>query len=289
MMENLPYRRIGIVGTGRVARALGLALASHTEGPVTFWGRDRARAQAAAATAGGVVARQLGEVVEGCDIIVLAVSDDAISAVVAMLARAAMPSPPPFIFHVSGGSGADPLEPLRAVGAFTAAIHPAMTFIGDPQAEMTRMAGARFAITGSSAAATERARALVTHLGGVAEAVEEDRRALYHAALCHAANHMVTLLSGASHALSAAGVAEPGALLAPLARAALENSLSEGFEALSGPLLRGDAQTIVRHLAALSDGCPQLLPAYRAMARATLDELDRTGAPPATALRDLLG
>jgi predicted short-subunit dehydrogenase-like oxidoreductase (DUF2520 family) len=107
----------------------------------------------------------------------------------------------------------------------------------------------------------------------------EQHRTLYHAALCHAANHLVTLLAGASGALATAGVGDPQALLAPLVRAALDNSLDRGFAALSGPLLRGDRDTIADHLAALAQDDPALLPAYRAMALATLDAMERTGAP----------
>src|SRR3546814_8712662 len=91
-----------------------------------------------------------------------------------------------------------------------------------------------------------------------------DRRPLYHAGLCHASNHLVTLIAGAAHALTDAGVEEPAALLAPLVRAALENSLQHGFAALSGPLLRGDARTIGEHLDGLAACTPALLPARSA-------------------------
>src|SRR3546814_4211934 len=101
------------------------------------------------------------------------------------------------------------------------------------------MAQARFAITGSIAAATQRAAQLVDLLVGIAVEISEERRPLYHAGLCHASNHLVTLIAGAAHALTDAGVEEPAALLDPLVRAALENSIQHGFAALSRPLLRG--------------------------------------------------
>src|SRR3546814_907700 len=88
-----------------------------------------------------------------------------------------------------------------------------------------------------------------------------------------------------------AGVDDPAALLAPLIRAALGNSLVHGFAGLSGPLLRGDARTIGNHLTALANDSPALLPVYVAMARATLDELKRRETSPSarlTALDSLL-
>lgn len=238
-----------------------------------MWGRtpDRLRE-----VNGVVAARTLQEIANECDVIAIAVSDDALPQVVDMLASARFRRGA-LAFHVSGGSGAAILEPLRTRGVRTAAIHPAMTFTGNPEVEVQRMAGARFAITGSDKDATQQSRAIVEALGGVAVEIDEDRRTLYHAALSHAANHLVTLLAGASRALQAAGVEQPEALMAPLVRASLENSIAKGFDGLSGPLLRGDANTIRRHLAVLADDCPEALPAYRAMALATVEELERSG------------
>jgi predicted short-subunit dehydrogenase-like oxidoreductase (DUF2520 family) len=160
-----------------------------------------------------------------------------------------------------------------------------MTFTGDPSGEAQRMVGARFAITGAGEEACERATRLVRLLGGVPVLIAEEHRALYHAALCHGANHLVTLLTGSMQALQAAGVDDPAALLAPLVRAALENSLAHGFDALSGPLLRGDGMTIRRHLDAIDRSCADLAPAYRAMALATLDTLEQAGKPTAQDMR----
>ena len=162
---------------------------------------------------------------------------------------------------------------LGARGATVAAIHPAMTFTGDPQEEARRMVGARFAVTAPEEAQAT-ANAVVETLGGVPVRVAEARRVLYHAALSHAANHLVTLIAGARDALRLAGVEEPGALLEPLARAALANSLDRGMAALSGPIARGDVETLVAHVEAIEESAPALLPAYRAMALATIDGVD---------------
>lgn len=290
------WQRVGLIGTGRVARALLRALQPHSAAPPLLWGRTPERVRealrpygAAAVEAGGYDALWTA-----CDAIGIAVADDALPAVVAALAQAAARGPTrpgggPFLFHVSGASGTAPLAPARACGAVVAAVHPAMTFTGDAPAEVARMAGARFAITADSDAARAQAVRLVAHLGGVAAFVPEDRRALYHAALSHAANHLVTLMAGAAQALQAAGVDEPMPLLAPLVRAALDNSLERGFDALSGPVLRGDADTVRAHGQVLAAHCPAVQPAYRAMARATLEELERRGqARNAPALRAVL-
>src|SRR3546814_17051524 len=131
-----------------------------------------------------------------------------------------------------------------------------MTLTGDPESEVGRMAGARFAITAATGEAIERARHIVAALGGIAVEIAEERRALYHAALCHASNHLVTLVSGAAQGLKDAGVDDPAALLAPLIRAALGTSLVHGFAGLSGPRLLGDARPLGKHPTALANATP---------------------------------
>lgn len=287
MSDRPAFRQIGIIGTGRVGRALGLALAPHSAAPILIHGRNPDNVGRAAADIGRAApADGLPSLSFACDLIVLAVADDALASVIADLAATDLSA---FVCHVSGRSGAALLDPLRQHGAITAAVHPAMTFTGEPMAEVARMIGARFAVSAPDSKALLQARRLVALVGGVAVEVPESHRALYHAALCHAANHLVTLIAGASDALGVAGVLEPGALLAPLARAALENSLQHGIEALSGPLLRGDRETIDDHLDALAVQDPDLLPAYRAMALETLEAMDRHGMPVhAPDLRDVL-
>lgn len=274
-------RRIGIIGTGRVARALALGFSRHA--PVTLWGRSPDKL---AAIDGVEAAETCAALAARADVIAICVADDAIATVADGLARTASFAHAPLVFHVSGRSGAALLAPLRDKGALTAAIHPAMTFTGDPAQEVRRMAGARFAITAADPRVDAKAKEIVAMLGGEAVRITEEHRTLYHAALSHAANHLVTLIAGASDALRAAGVGDPGALLTPLVQASLNNSLIGGFSALSGPLLRGDADTVRGHIAALNSACPTVLPAYRAMALATLDELERQGAMPQDALRE---
>lgn len=285
-MKQNGYRQIGIVGAGRVAQALALGLGGHSAAPPMLWTRSPGNLGTAARRVGrAVAAERLETLVEASDLIVIAVTDDAVASVAADMIPAVPAGHAPFIFHVSGRSGAALLDPLRGAGALTAAIHPVMTFTGDAQEEVRRMAGARFAITGSSTEATVAAGDVVHRLGGVGVEIAEAHRPLYHAALCHAANHLVTLLDGSFGALRSAGVDDPAALLAPLVRAALENSLTHGFAALSGPLLRGDGETIAGHLAAIAGHSSELLPAYRAMALATLDQMERSGATVSPVLR----
>lgn len=292
MTDHIFFDRIGIIGTGRVAQAFALAIAPLSRTPLLLHGRSRERLDAALACLPGTqAAPDLQSLAAQCDLILLAVSDDAIAAMAQALADAAPCLSNAFVIHLSGASGTAILAPVADKGALTAAIHPAMTFIGQPETEARRLAATPFAVTGATPAATEKGIRLVAAIGGTPFPIAEEQRTLYHTALCHSSNHLVTLLAGSARMLEAAGVAAPYPLLAPLVRAALDNSLANGFGALSGPLLRGDIATIARHLDALATEQPDMLPDYRAMAMATLRELERPG--PAgqrdvTALRRLL-
>jgi predicted short-subunit dehydrogenase-like oxidoreductase (DUF2520 family) len=125
---------------------------------------------------------------------------------------------------------------------------------------------------------------LVLEMGGEPFCVREDARVLYHAALAHASNHLVTVLADAIEALRVAlrgdellgqqrvddqpgGIAER--IVGPLARAALENTLQRGQAALTGPVARGDAAAVAGHLRALEEADPELAQAYRVIARRT--------------------
>ncbi|HEY7043244.1 MAG TPA: DUF2520 domain-containing protein, partial [Nocardioidaceae bacterium] len=112
---------------------------------------------------------------------------------------------------------------------------------------------------------------LVGELGGRISWIDEQNRALYHAALAHGANHLVTLVSQAMDVLRTAGSDDPAATLRPLLTAALDNVLDYGDAALTGPIVRGDVETVRTHLQRLvATGQPRsTVESYVAMARAT--------------------
>jgi len=173
------------------------------------------------------------------------------------------------VCHTSGRHGLDVLAPATEIGARPIAMHPAMTFTGT-EVDLDRLDGCVFGFT---AGPDERAVAegLIADLHGVAMFVPEDRRTLYHAALAHGANHLVTLVSQAMDLLTAAGADDPAATLRPLLSAALDNALDQGDAALTGPIVRGDVNTVRAHLADIATNAPDTLPSYVAMARATAD------------------
>jgi predicted short-subunit dehydrogenase-like oxidoreductase (DUF2520 family) len=191
------------------------------------------------------------------------------------------------VVHTSGAHGVHVLAPAVAAGAQGMALHPAMTFSGHAN-DLHRLAGVSFGVTAPMPLRPFATR-LVADLGGSIEWVEEADRPLYQAALAHGANHLVTLTNEALDRLRDAGVVHPERVLGPLLRAALENTLSMGDAALTGPVARGDAGTIARHLDVLRRVAPDSIPAYLALARRTADRAIASGRLRAMDAEPLLG
>ncbi|MFF0228786.1 Rossmann-like and DUF2520 domain-containing protein [Micromonospora sp. NPDC005254] len=267
---------VGVVGAGRVGAVLGAALAAAGHRVVAVAGDSGTSRARLALLLPEVPRRPVTFVARAAaDLLLIAVPDDALAGVIADLADRGALHPGQVVAHTSGAHGLAVLAPAAAVGARPLALHPAMTFTGTPD-DLPRLAGISYGVTAPADLRPLAAR-LVTDLGGVPEWVAEADRPLYHAALAHGANHLVTLVNEATDRLRDAGVARPEKVLAPLLRAALENALRLGDDALTGPVSRGDAGTVERHLARLAATAPESVPAYLALARRTADRAIAAG------------
>lgn len=263
-----PGLRVGVVGAGRVGAVLAAALRAAGHEIVSAAGESDASHRRMAALLPGVANEKPSLVARACDLLLLTVPDDMLANVVAMLAASGSIHEGQYVVHSSGRHGLAVLEPATALGARPIALHPAMTFTGTG-IDLERLSGCAFGLT---AGAAERAFAesLVADLGGRPTWVPEEMRTLYHAGLAHGANHLVTLVTEAMEMLAAAGADDPASTLRPLLTAALDNALTQGDAALTGPIVRGDINTIRAHLDDIAANAPQTLSSYVAMARATL-------------------
>jgi predicted short-subunit dehydrogenase-like oxidoreductase (DUF2520 family) len=252
-----------------VGSVLGAALAAAGHRVVAVSGvseRSRARAEAVLP---GVPVLTPPEVLDRADLALLAVPDDALPDLVAGLAATGAVRPGQLVVHPSGRYGVRVLDPATRSGALPLALHPVMTFTGT-SLDVGRLVGCPFGVTAPDALRPV-AEALVLEMGGEPVWVAEADRPLYHAALAHGSNHLVTLVAQAMDLLAAAGVSDPGRLLAPLLTASLDNALRSGDLATTGPVVRGDAGTVADHVRVIGSVSPQVLATYRALARATAD------------------
>ena len=264
---------VGVVGAGRVGAVWGAALAGAGHRVVGASGVSEESSNRIEALLSGVPRLDPESVVRLADLVLLMVPDDDIADLVSGLASVGAWRSGQIAVHASGRFGVGVLDPAAKAGVACLAIHPAMTFTGT-SLDLVRMRDAVFAIT-ATPALLPIAQALVVELGGEGAIVAEEDRPLYHAALVHGANHVVTAVMQATEALSQAGITDPGRLLSPLVLASIEGALGggvsgagRGFESLTGPVVRGDTGTVAAHMAAL-EAFPHTLETYRALAKAT--------------------
>jgi predicted short-subunit dehydrogenase-like oxidoreductase (DUF2520 family) len=267
--------RVGVIGAGRVGAVLAAALRSRGHTIVSAAGESDASKRRAADLLPGVLMDKPTAVARACDVLLLTVPDDMLENVVTQLAASGALRPGQFVVHTSGSHGLRVLEPATLIGARPVALHPAMTFTGTAR-DLDRLPDCVFGVT-AGPEEREWAAEVVTELGATVMWVPEELRSLYHAGLAHGANHLVTLVTQAMELLSAAGADDPAAILRPLLQAALDNALAEGDSALTGPIVRGDVNTVRAHLAELARTAPETLPSYVALARATLDRVVTDG------------
>ena len=183
-------------------------------------------------------------------IVLLCVPDRAIAEVASEL------EPGPWVAHVSGGTPLTALEPH--VRRFS--LHPLQTFTHDRGPE--QLDGAWAAVTGETEEALAVANELAIVLGLLPFPLADRSRALYHAGAAIASNYLVTLRRVAGDLLTEADA--PSEALDPLMRRVIDN----GFQ-LTGPIERGDWETVERHRAAIAESAPHLLAAYDELARLT--------------------
>ena len=287
--EQPPRLDVGVVGTGRVGSVIGAALrrAGHKVKACTAVS-DISRLRAESLLP-GVPIMSVGDTVARRDLILLTVPDDVLPALVEGLAATDAVSPGTFVVHMSGRSGVQILEPLTQRGALPLALHPVMTFTGTSM-DLSRLSGCPFGVTSPDDLRAV-AEALVMEIGGEPVWVPEAQRLRYHAALAFGSNFMMTLVNQTVDLLTLAGIEDAATLARPLFHAALDNALRHSDQAVTGPVVRGDAHTVAAHLAELAHNGPLVTDAYRALARLTADRAIASGqlsAADATRLMDIL-
>ncbi|HVK26633.1 MAG TPA: DUF2520 domain-containing protein [Actinokineospora sp.] len=280
---------VGVVSAGRVGAVIGAALerAGHTVTAVAAVS-DASRARAEALLPGASI-RPPDEVARDADLVLLAIPDDVLAGTVRGLAAAGAMRQGQIVAHTSGAHGVDVLAPAAEQGALTLALHPVMTFTGRGE-DLDRIAACCFGVTAADGddAAWSVAEALVVEMGAEPVRVTEAVRPLYHTALAHGANHLVTLVAECADLLRAADIATPERLLGPLLSAALDNALRHGDRALTGPVARGDAGTVRTHLRELEALDPELAETYRVLATRTARRAATAGLLPDHAAKDVL-
>jgi predicted short-subunit dehydrogenase-like oxidoreductase (DUF2520 family) len=236
---------LAVIGPGRVGRSLA-RVASDAGLGVSLSGRRDALAAC-----------------EEAEIALLCVPDASIEQACETIAAAVPPLR--YVGHTSGASSLGALAAASRRGARTFSLHPLQT-VSDGGAAL---AGAPCAIAGSDPEAREMAETLASRLGMRPFALADEHRAAYHAAASMASNYLVVLEEAATALLERTGTEDARELLAPLVLRTAANWVERGGAALTGPIARGDEETVERHLEAIRESAPELLELYRVLAERT--------------------
>jgi predicted short-subunit dehydrogenase-like oxidoreductase (DUF2520 family) len=259
---------VSIVGAGRVGSAIGLALSDAGYAIAAVWSNSRAGRQRAHTLFDAPVL-DAAETAHAGDVVFLAVPDDAIAEMAGRIAPGLRPKT--IVVHTSGGTPVSALAAAKRAGARVGSLHPLQT-VPDARTGAEALKGSAVAVTCEQADSGALMR-LARAWGGKPFLLPDDAKVLYHAAAVFASNYVVSAVWAATTLFQRIGVRHATDLLAPLVRASVDNVLERGGQkAITGPVVRGDADAIRRHVRALREADPTgstITNAYRHLARMT--------------------
>lgn len=267
---------VAVIGAGRVGTAIAVLLSRAGHRMVGLAGGPGTAARAALHLP-GVPVLEAPSAARAAEIVLIGTPDSAIADACAGLAASGVLGPDHMVGHLSGATGLSALHSAREEGASIFCLHPLQTC---PTVELAieRLPGSGFAVTAEDDRVTGIAERLARDAGGVPFRLADDAKPAYHAAAVFASNALVALTDIAVRLLSASGVEDPMGVLAPLQRATVENlATTSAAEALTGPALRGDADTVEENLRALSAILPDAVAAYVVLSDRMLDLASRSG------------
>ena len=204
---------VGVVSAGKVGAVLGAALRAAGHAVVGVNAVSEASRDRAEALLPGVPVLEVPSVLERAELVLLAVPDDELPGLVQGLADAGLWQAGQLVVHTAGRWGTRVLDPARRLGAIPLAIHPAMTFTG-MSLDLARLSDCSFGIT-APGPVLPIAQALVVEMGAEPVVVAEADRPLYHAALAHGANHLMTVAGQSMQVLRDIGVERPDRMVGP--------------------------------------------------------------------------
>ena len=260
--------KLGFIGAGTVGTALARRLSERLYPVVAVFSRTAGSADRLARAVDGCKAVESGQAVaDVAELIFITTPDDAVGPVVAGIEWHTGQS----VVHCSGADSVDMLEPARKQGTGVGAFHPLQTFASVEQA-ISNIAGSTFALEAEEPLLST-LKELAHALDGHPIELKPGAKVLYHTAAVIACNYLVTLVKLATDLWQTFNISPDQATqaLLPLIRGTVHNINTVGIpQCLTGPIARGDTGTIRKHLEALQERAPAILPAYRELGLQTI-------------------
>ena len=214
---------IGIIGAGRVGPVLGAALAGAGHAIVGISATTDDERDRVEIVLPGVAVLDVATIVERSELVIIAVPDDQLADLVAGLAALGAWQPGQLVMHTAARYGTSVLDPARLAGGIPLAVHPAIAFTGT-SIDLARLRDAWCAVTAPTPVLPI-AQALVVEMGAEPVIVDESDRETYADAITAASQFSTAIVSQSVDALRAIGVEQPGSVLGPVVRSAVENAL----------------------------------------------------------------
>lgn len=255
--------RVGIIGAGVVGTAVGMALAAKGFEITGVFDIKPESTQMLTARTGAQPCPAPHSVAQQAQILFLTVNDSAIGTVVRQLSESKAFFKDQMVVHMSGAQSSEVLDEARDWGACGVSIHPLQAF-ASPEQAIVNMKGSIFSVEGDSRVHDD-ARRIVENLGGEYFFIERQAKTLYHAGACAVSNYLVTIVDFGVRLLESSGIPREMAVraLLPLIQGTVKNLENVGLPmALTGPVSRGDVQTIARHLDSLEGQSPEQIHLY---------------------------
>ncbi len=280
--------KIGFIGGGRVGKAYGRFLKSYGYDVCGYYSRTQASAIAAASFSGTECYDDVKELAEEVDMLFFTVNDDQISIAAEKLAEMDVSLNGKIAVHMSGALGSGELESLKKRGCNIYSIHPLLSF-AEPEKAWKRVKDAVFSIEGDSEK-MKTMTSFIENTGCSYFEIETEKKALYHAAACVASNYVTVLLDYAFSIYYDMGLTKEDAAraLLPLVRGTVQNAEEGGPDkTLTGPISRGDAGVIRRHMEAFDKSAKDKEDFYRFMGLQTADYVSRYGLQPEEKINEI--
>lgn len=271
---------VSIIGTGKVGTAVAKVLLESGCEITSLYDADSKALQKAAPIIGVLPAKDLREAVESAEVVIITTPDGEIEEVSRRISEECAHenlASKKFV-HMSGALPLGVLSAVRNLGAEIFCVHPIQTF-ADWESAVRSLPGSTFGVT-CDEEGWEWAKGFVSRLGGRAERLSDEDKVKYHLACVFACNFPVILFHMAECLFEEVGfsVADRKSLYMPMVRTTIDNVERLGpAAALTGPLRRGDVETVKVHLRELESYSEEVLATYHSISLGGLKMLEREG------------
>ena len=264
--------KIGFIGAGKVGTSLGIFFKNNGLALSGYFSRSESSSQNAADLTESSIFSDIPTLLNASNLVFITTGDDQISSVINQIAQSACLTANHTLIHTSGALSTDLFDAIKTTGSGLCSLHPIMSF-SDIINAAQNLSSTVFTLEGNEKGLAD-VEKIIQITANPYFIINKEHKVLYHAAACMLSNYLVTLMDSGFELLKATGIAEDQIIKAfmPLITATLGNIEKSGtLNALTGPLVRGDENTISKHVEAIKTQTPEFLTLYQIMGLATID------------------